>query len=128
MTGHSMNLMEVAEKFGGWAFAFALLVERFVPVLPAIVNRLVPQLQQKQRAEEERLSRELEARIDREREEQNHRHQVDNRTVSALEALTGVVQDIRVFMATIDDRLGGMEFALKSQDPKKKTVHKKRRT
>lgn len=113
MSGHPMNLMEVAEKFGGWVFAFALLVDRFVPILPAILNRMVPQLQQKQRAQEERLDKELDAKIAREKEEQDHRHTVENRLAIAVEALQQTNQNIEKIMGSIADRLNGLEYAHK---------------
>lgn len=100
---------ELAE-YGGW-FLFAGMIMK--DVFPLFATRIFPSLQRKQQAEEERQKMELEAKIAAEKEEQAHRHEMERRSVVALENQTSVLQSIREFMVSINDRLVGVENAMK---------------
>lgn len=101
-------LVQVLHDYGWAGVVVIMLGDR---IFPFFATKFFPAYQRKAQAEDDRRTKELEARIARDKEEQDHRHQMENRTVSALELLTTTNQDIRLLLTTINDRMGGLEHA-----------------
>lgn len=106
-------------EYGGWFLFFGMVVKE---VFPLFATKIFPGLQRKQQAEEDRQKMELEAKIAAEKAEREHRHEMELRSVVALENQEAILQSIKEFMVSINDRMSGLEKAVKDRTRKPRKV------
>jgi valyl-tRNA synthetase len=104
--GNVMSFIEILHDYG-WAGVLLLMVTD--KIFPFIASSVFPQLQK------EKL-----AKIEMAKNEQEHRFEMDNRQVEAVEGIRDVCQNIDKFMVSMDRRMSNVERSLQIKPAGKK--------